>query len=171
MGDESQSSRDARLWGRRWSALAASVCMLLWSLGLIEYSMAYDTGVDGPQLFGMFVMGVGMALPTGGLIGYGLAPMIYAKVARAGWRRYWHGVLAHVAIVCWMYAVLLAIELLSEAGVSRPMLALATPLAIPIVTAPLWLPASLAGTLVYGFVTAPTGAARIHGNGESLAGA
>jgi hypothetical protein len=128
--------------------------MPLWSMALIKYSIAYDV-VDGPKLFGMFAMGVGMAMPVGWLIGYGLAPMIYAKVTRTGWRRYWHGVLAHVAIVCWMYAALLAIELLSEAGVSRQMLALATPLAIPIATAPLWLPASLAGTLVYGFVTAP----------------
>ena len=166
MGDDSQSLRKARLWGRRWSALAAIVCMPLWSMALIKYSMAYDT-VDGPKLFGMFAVGVGMALPIGWLIGYGLAPMIYAKVTRTGWRRYWHGVLAHVAIVCCMYVVLLALELLSEAGVSRQMLSLATPLAIPIVTAPIWLPASLAGTLVYGFVTAPKYAARSQANGGS----
>lgn len=170
MGDELPSSRNARLWGRRWSALAAIVCMPLWSLALIKYSMAYDS-VDGPKLFGMFAVGVGMALPIGCLIGYGLAPMIYAKVTRTGWRRYWHGLLAHVAIVCWMYVVFLALGMLSEAGFSRQMLALAAPLVIPIATAPIWLPASLAGTLVYGFVTTPKNAAHDRGHGASLAGA
>ena len=151
--------RKNRAWGRLCSALTVVVIMPFWTFAMIRYSMAYDTGVDGPQLFGMFGFGVMLSPFVAALIGYGFAPLVYASVAPSGWRRYWHGVVVHAAIGAWMYVILLSFDILGEAGAPPAVLSLGAPLLIPIVTVPLWFPASLAGTLVYGFATSPVAAA------------